>query len=113
MFIISQSTAYRWPVSVEFPIDGGKFEKQTFDAEFKRMSQTQIEGVRKQIEEGSVTDRQLAADVLVGWSGIKDEQGDDVPYSETTREILLDIPLVAAAIVMAFVTSLSGRKAKN
>lgn len=113
MFVLSQSSSYKWPVAVDFPVDGGKFEKQTFDAEFKRMTQTQIEGVRKQIEEATTTDRDLARDVLVGWSGIKDEHGDDVPFSETARDQLLDVPLVAAAVVMAFITSLSGRKQKN
>lgn len=113
MFVLSQSNSYKWPVSVEFPVDGGKFEKQTFDAEFKRMSQTQIEGIRKQIEEGTTTDRDLAREVLVGWSGITDGNGDEVPFSEAARGQLLDVPLVSAAIVMAFITSLSGRKQKN
>lgn len=113
MFVLSQSNSYKWPVSVEFPVDGGKFEKQTFDAEFKRMTQTQIESVRKQIEEGSTTDRDLAKSVLVGWSGITDGEGDDVPYSDGSRDQLLDIPLVAAAICFAFIGSLAGKKQKN
>lgn len=113
MFILSQSTSYKWPVTVEFPVDGGKHEKQTFDAEFKRLSQPQIEAMRKRIEEGTTTDRELASDILTGWSGINDDKGDAVPYSEGAREQLLDIPLVAAAIVMSFITSLSGAKRKN
>ena len=36
-FILAQSDSYSWPVTVEFPVDGGRFEKQTFDAEFKRL----------------------------------------------------------------------------
>lgn len=113
MFVLSQSNSYKWPVSVEFPIDGGKHEKQTFDAEFKRLSQTQIENVRKQIEESTTTDRDLAKSVLIGWSGITDGNGGEVPFSDSASDQLLDIPLVAAAIVMAFIGSLSGAKRKN
>lgn len=113
MFILSQSTSYKWPVSVEFPIDGGKHDKQTFDAEFKRLSQPQIEDMRKQIEGGETTDRELAKSVLVGWSGITDGSGGEVPFSEGSRDQLLDIPMVAAAVVLAYIGSLQGRKAKN
>jgi hypothetical protein len=52
MFILSQSSSYKWPVSVDFPVDGGKYEKQTFDAEFKRMSQPQIEETHRAVRSG-------------------------------------------------------------
>ena len=38
-FVLKQSDTYKWPVTVEIPIDGGRFDKQTFDAEFKRLPQ--------------------------------------------------------------------------
>ena len=36
MFKIVQNPTYTWPVTLELPADGGKTEKATFDAEFKR-----------------------------------------------------------------------------
>lgn len=113
MFIISQSGSYKWPVSVEFPVDGGKSEKQTFDVEFKRLSQTRIEEIRKQVEDGNITDREFSREVMVGWAGVVDGNGDAVPFSESGRDNLLDIPLVSAAVVMAFMNSLAGVRRKN
>lgn len=113
MFIISQSTSYTWPVTVEFPTDGGKTERQTFDAEFKRVSQTRINEIRERIEKGDITDPELARDVLVGWNGVHDSSGDSVPFSERARDMLLDVPLVASAVVLAWLGSLTGIKRKN
>ena len=113
MFVISQKSTYTWPVQVEFPTDGGKTERQTFDAEFKRMTQTRINEIRGQIERNEITDTELAREVLSGWAGVNDGGGDVVPFSEHARDQLLDIPLVAAAVVLAWLGSLTGVKRKN
>ena len=112
MFKIITATEYSWPVSVQFPVDGGRTEKATFDAKFKRLTQTRLAELREAIEKGSVTDVEIASEVLVGWSGVTDDKGD-MPYSEAARDSLLDIPLVAAAIVMALFESIAGAKRKN
>jgi hypothetical protein len=113
MFSISKAiTEYSWPVVVHLPADGGKVEKSTFDATFKRVSATRINEIREAIEAGKITDVGLATEVLNGWSGVSD--GDDaLPYSEENKAALLDIPTVAAAIVRAFFESLSGAPRKN
>ena len=113
MFVISQKATYSWPVQVEFPIDGGKTDRQTFDGEFKRMTQTRITEIRELIEKGQISDIELAREVLVGWEGVNDGNGDTVPFSERSRDQLLDIPLVAAAVVLAWLGSLTGIKRKN
>lgn len=112
MFIISQSNTYKWPITVEFPIDGGNFEKQTFDAEFRRMTQSQIESWLKKISDGEAKDADFAAHVLVGWSGITDGNAE-VAFSEYNRNKLFDIPLVTAALIRAYISSVAGAKAKN
>lgn len=113
MFVISQKTTYTWPVTVEFPTDGGKTEKQTFDAEFKRVPQSRMTEIRAKIESGDITDIELATEVLAGWAGITDDRGEAVPYSEGAREQLLDVPLVASSVVFAWMQSLTGAKRKN
>jgi hypothetical protein len=113
MFVISQKSTYSWPVSVEFPIDGGKTDRQTFDAEFKRMTQTRINEIRELIEKNQTSDTELAREVLVGWEGVNDANNDAVPFTERSRDQLLDVPLVAGAVVMAWLGSLTGIKRKN
>lgn len=112
-FVLSQSESYSWPVAVEFPIDGGRFDKQTFDAEFKRLPQTRIREIWDQIQAGDLSDDELCNQVLVGWSGIQDAKAGDVPYSEKAKADLLNVPLVAAAVVSSWLDSLSKGKRKN
>lgn len=112
-FVLSQSESYTWPVTVEFPIDGGRFDKQTFDAEFRRLPQTRIREIWDLIQAGDLNDDDLCADVLVGWAGIQDASGNEVPFSEKAKASLLDVPLVAAAVVSGWLDSLSKGKRKN
>jgi hypothetical protein len=112
-FVLSQSESYTWPVSVEFPIDGGRFDKQTFDAEFRRLPQARIREIWDQIQSGNLNDDDLCDQVLVGWSGIQDAKAGEVPYSEKAKADLLNVPLVAAAVVSSWLDSLSKGKRKN
>lgn len=113
MFKIVQSPTYTWPVTFNIPVDGGRAEKQTFDGMFKRISQSRIEELRLQIERGEITDSNLAREVLVGWKGVLDDSGEEMPFSEGARDMLLDVPLVASAVVVSFLESLSGARRKN
>jgi hypothetical protein len=124
-FILKQSDTYNWPVPFEVPTDGGRFLKQSFDAEFKRPTQTRIVEIQElvmarlraiqndQDTDGMITDQQIAGEVLVGWSGIDDGEGGEVPFSEKAKAQVLDVPSVAASIVEAFFDSLKGAKRKN
>ncbi len=124
-FVLNQSQSYSWPVSINLPADGGKREKSSFDALFKRLPQSRINEIQqlaqqriKSAERGDeldngVTDQSIAAEILVGWSGILDADGDDVPYSEAVKAQLLDVPMMAGALIEAYFTSLVELKRKN
>jgi len=112
MFKIAQSPEYSWPVEVNLPVDGGRTEKATFDATFRRLTQSRIDEIRKAVDANEMRDSDLAREALVGWAGVVDESGE-VPYSEAARDRLLDVPTVASAIVMALLSSLAGARRKN
>ena len=109
----SQTPAYWWPVVVEFASDGGKFEKETFDAEFKRLPQDRLREIGEKIDGTLITDLELLDQVLVGWRGIFDEAGDEVPFSETAKGRILNVAMVAQAVVSAWLESLAKGKRKN
>lgn len=113
MFKLAQSASYKWSVKIELPVDGGKFEKATFDAEFKRLSQSRINELRAQMEQPGYTEQELAKEVLIGWAGVVDGEGNEIPFSEGNRDKLLDVPMVAVGIGMAFFESLAGARRKN
>jgi hypothetical protein len=112
-FVLKQSDSYSWPVTFNLPVDGGRHERQTFDGEFKRIPQSRITEIGGQIKAEEITDADLAAEVLVGWSGVTDNSGAQVPFSQHALEQLLDVPMLAAAITLAYFESLQGAKRKN
>lgn len=105
---ISNSPSFFWPVTINTPADGGTFEKQTFDAEFKRMKISEVEKMVAGVHSGAVPGSAAVREFFVGWRGVVDD-GQEVPFSETALEQVLDIPGVAWGIFEAFKEAMSGK----
>lgn len=126
MFDLDQSNSYTWPVPVSVANNGGKYHRQSFDAEFARLPQDRVEEIQlecnklrrlAELADEETTEqlkviKAIVDEVLIGWSGITDK-GEQVPYSEMAKAKLLNKAGVAAAILDAFATSITGGKAKN
>ena len=112
-FVLKKSNSYKWPVSVDVPIDGGKHQRVTFDVEFKDLTQSRLLEIADLSAEGSLSDVEIAREVIMGWAGIEDEDGEEVPYSISSRDQLLDVPMIATAIAGAYLDSKRGAKRKN
>ena len=117
-FVLKQSNTYYWPVSFDLPIDGGRFERQSFDGEFKRLPQSVVGPMIGELDQlESIGDMskitEAARDVIVGWTGVTDDQGKDIPFSQTALDQILEIPMVNIAILKAFIDSIKGAKRKN
>lgn len=110
-FVLKQSDSYHWPVEVSIPVDG-RFEKQTFDIEFRRVSQPRINELAQLGSEGAITDRQTCIELVVGWRGITDGTAE-IPFSQDALGQLLDMSVMERAILVAWGESLSGAKRKN
>ena len=121
-FVLKQSDSYSWPVTLIIPVDGGRREKHTFDAEFKRLPQTRINEIVRQakgISDGSsdesamLEDQSACAEILVGWSNVVDDSGEQIPFSSKALDQLLELPTIAAQIIRAWSESLEIAKRKN
>jgi hypothetical protein len=117
-FVLKQSDSYTWPVTFDVPVDGGRHERQTFDGEFKRLPQSKIGPMvaeLQKLEDLGDLERftEIAADLLVGWSGINDDNGKEVPFSQKALEQLLEVPFLAVAVLKAYMDSIKGAKRKN
>lgn len=112
MFTLKQSDTFSWPVTVLVPLDGGRQGKETFDAEFKRPTQSRIREQVEQITAGALGDEDLARQIVVGWSGVQDGEAER-PFSIAALEQLLDVPGVAKALVSAYSDALRGILRKN
>lgn len=112
MFKLNLSKTYFWPVSLKVPTDGGQFIPLAFEAEFNRLTQSQINAMLQKISDGTMTDAELVKEVMVGWKDVQD--GDaEVAFSASVRDQILDIPGMPMAIALALTESVSGNQRKN
>jgi hypothetical protein len=120
-FVLKQTASYTWPVPLLIPVDGGRREKHSFDAEFKRLPQSRINEIIKlarALEMGrgddeSLDDKTAAKEILIGWAGITDDAGKELPFSESALAELLEIPTIAGQIIRAWFNSMEVAKKGN
>lgn len=63
--------------------------------------------------ENGVSDQSIADEILIGWDGIVDGDGEPVPFTKGTKAQLLDVPMLAGALIEAYFESLVEEKRKN
>ena len=111
---IKKDDTYSWPCSVDIPVDGGKYIKQTFTCKFKRAKQTENEKFQMMLKNEELKNARLIAEkVLVGWEGIQDEDGNEILFTDVTSKQILDAPMIAIAIASSYFESLGGARRKN
>ena len=112
-FVLDQEESYSWPCRFQVPVSGGKHKTMTFDAEFKNMSQSRLEELMTLQSEGKKTDREIASEMIIGWSGVVDGKNEEIPFTEKSKKKLLDIAGMGSQMVQIFISSRSKAKAKN
>jgi hypothetical protein len=117
-FVLKQSDTYSWPITFDLPVDGGRHERQTFDGTFKRLPQSKVGPMLAELaklEDLGDLDRMndLATDLIVGWAGVTDDAGKEIPFSQKALEQMLDVPFLAVAVLKAYMDSIKGAKRKN
>ena len=105
--VFKKIAEYDWQVTVETP-DKGKFKQETFTAKFKNIGR---KAFAKLVEEQD--DEDFVKSVLVGWSGIKDEEGNDVPFDDDNLEAVMENHYIVQAIIVAYGESMKGASEKN
>ena len=113
MFKLSTSDSYKYPVVVEIVDESGRTTKHTFEAHFKRLPQSEIDRLLVASKDDGIRDEDVVDQVLIGWSGVVDEQGDAMPFNAENVRVVLDICPVRACVVRAWVDSLTGGRRKN
>jgi len=113
MFKIDTSETYKHPVNVRMIDTNGKQIKQSFTAVFHRLPQHQIDDLSKAVSDGSINDDQFVDEILAGWEGVVDQNGDAVAFNDVTKSMILDINPVRSCIINAWGDSLAGIATKN
>jgi hypothetical protein len=81
-FVRKKVKTFKWPVQVQEPSDTkpGEFETSEFIAIFKREKMSKLQDSK---DDSNIA---LIRKVLVGWEGIVDEEGEEVPFSDELLE---------------------------
>jgi len=109
MLKIVKNPEFTARVKVQVPAESG-FIEQSFTGRFRTMSVSEGESFNGFSSDGV---GQWLRAILIGWDGIKDEDGNDVSFSETARDELIDIPFIRNAISAAYNGAMLGAKRGN
>jgi len=114
MFKLGKSDSFTYPVKVEIPDEAGRTRTESFDGLFRRASREEFQATMERAKSGELEDLTLARDVLIGWRGVQDEEGKELPFSDANREVLLNVWPVLPAVVAAWLEAHSPKgRAKN
>ena len=94
-FIRRKSKAYPWPVEVKRPSEtnAGEFETDKFTIKFKRLAKKELNAFTE-AEEDKALEK-----IVVGWSGISEEDGTEIPFTKATlKEFSEDVDFVAGVV---------------
>lgn len=110
MFQLVRNPTYWWPVKIETPgKKPGQFERQEFDAEFNWISESE----KTALLEGDGASVKATVDrVFVQWRGIRNGE-EEFAVTPENREALLNFSGMRNAIVMAWLESLAGDRARR
>jgi hypothetical protein len=108
-FKMTQKPTFTTPVSVNVPNEKGGFDKNTFVAKFKRVSQDEAQELR----ELSLMPDELVRRVLVDWDLKDSETNEAVPFNSENLNALLQILPTPLATAVAFWETVNGARTKN
>jgi hypothetical protein len=106
-FKISKKPSWTAPVTVETPNTKGGHDLSKFYAEFKRVTNDEIDELRK------LPQREVQEAVLVGWSEFLDDDNNPVDFNNDTLVVLLNIPEALYGLTQAFWGNVVKAKEKN
>jgi hypothetical protein len=111
-FVIKKRQSYRWTVEHALQVKQGKTELMVFDAEFKALPQSTIEKLLEQAREMKTGDVEMLTEILVGWHGLKSEDGSTFEYNEDNlKQLLEEFPGLAGSFSRAWSESVLGQVA--
>lgn len=98
MFTLDPNPKFTHPITVQKPTDGGH-DAQTFRATYRVIGDERLAGF-------DLNDRASSTDflrtVLVGFEDVQGGDGQPVPYSDSTRDALIDLPFVRVPLVKGY-----------
>jgi hypothetical protein len=121
-FVLNKKATYFWPVRITLAADdGGQRTVETLDLEFRRLAQSRIDAIvkqaksaeRSQDENDELHDQEVCKELVAGWRNVKNDAGDELPFSDAAFIVFLEIQTVPGQVIRAWFESLQDGKRKN
>lgn len=114
MFKFAKNREVLWPVTVQFPADGGLMQSCDIEVRYKLLTSSELKRLADRAQPMSETEAaDWVAARVTGWTGVADEAGEPLDFSEQTLRALLDDPFFSSAIGVGLVLASRGAGAKN
>lgn len=116
MFRLQERHEFEWPVEIRKPVGVDpkgrpRYETHRITCTFLAVPLDEAAGVLHGDDESP--SEPLLQRVITGWSGVQDEDGEDLPCTPDTIRRLTKIGYVGAAVTEAYFRALTGRVEKN
>jgi hypothetical protein len=106
-FKLAQSETYQREIEVQIVAESGKVDKHKLKITFKRCTNDELDELKHK------PNRDVMKEVVVGWSGVIDDDGAAVPFDEENFERFMQIPAASIAVIKGFWESHHIAREKN
>lgn len=113
MFTLQLSPTYFVEVTLRVPIDAGKVATATFDAELRRLSQSEHDALMERARRDQLSDSEVARMLMVGWRKVRGADSAELPFSPDALGQLLQVAGAGTAICAAYLGSVQQAATKN
>lgn len=113
MFKLAVKPTFSVLVTVDFPISHNKSEKKSFTAIFKRCTQAELEDYDEKLKSEELGDREFVHEILQGWDGVADENGNQIDFAPESLDMLLQMHPAQPTIIRTFFATVGKGARKN
>ena len=109
-FVRKKNKTFKWPVVVREPseTDAGVYEENEFIAIFKRLKVSEYQKAAE-----NKTEFEMLKMMLVGWENMKEEDGQDIAFSNQNLKEMMEDAYWLRAVSDSYTKSLIDEKVKN
>lgn len=108
-FRLVQNPTFKTTIVVHTLNEKCSYDKSSFVAEFKRPSMNRFEAVK----DNDVLLRDYIRSELIGWSDLKGDADEEVPFTPENVEALFDIVEAVNAMIDQYIVAIKTAREKN
>lgn len=112
MFQFSPAPEVLWPVTIETPAEGGTTIRHRIQVRYRMIDRGAVDTLMETLPP-QANQAELLRDVVTGWADVRDQDGQEVPFSAEALDEALAWPFVARCLFRGFFAAQAGAPEKN